>query len=151
MPGARIPSKWRQHYRRLLELRDQILNRRGDLARDARDEHPTFSSHMADAATDNYDRDFALSMLSSEQDAVYEIDQALDRIREGTYGICEMTGKRIEAARLDAIPWARFSASAEKEVEREGAAARARLSPRQIVSTAEPFSEGEEEPEEETL
>ncbi|PWU11286.1 MAG: transcriptional regulator [Verrucomicrobia bacterium] len=147
-PDERIPSKWRKNYRRLIELRNQFLERRGELAKDARDQQPTFSSHMADAGTDNYDRDFALSMLSSEQDAVYEIDAALNRIREGTYGTCELTGKRIESKRLDAIPWTRFSAAAENQIEKEGAISRAKLSPRQIVA-GEPPTEGEEEQEEE--
>ena len=51
--------------------------------------------HQADAGSDVYDRDFALSLLSQEQDALYEIDQALKRIELGTYGICEMSGKSI--------------------------------------------------------
>src|SRR5437667_415062 len=82
---------------------------------------PPFSTHMADAATDTYDRDFALSMLSCEQDSLYEIDEALDRIRDGTYGVCELTGKKIEPQRLEAIPWTRFTAEAEKQLEKQGA------------------------------
>ncbi len=85
--------------------------------------------HMADAGTDSYDRDVALSMLSHEQDAIYEIEQALNRIRNGTYGICELTGKRIARGRLAAIPWTRFSVAAERALEREGAVAHARLGP----------------------
>ncbi|MGC3989400.1 MAG: hypothetical protein QM796_06925 [Chthoniobacteraceae bacterium] len=46
--------------------------------------------HQADAGSDAYDRDFALSLLSQEQDALYEIDEALKRIDHGTYGVCEM-------------------------------------------------------------
>jgi RNA polymerase-binding transcription factor DksA len=51
--------------------------------------------HQADAGSDAYDRDFALSLLSQEQDALYEIDEALKRIELGTYGKCEMSGKPI--------------------------------------------------------
>ena len=51
--------------------------------------------HQADAGSDAYDRDFALSLLSQEQDALYEIDQALKRIELGTYGVCEMSGKQF--------------------------------------------------------
>src|SRR5438270_2216215 len=86
--------KWQKYEKRLTELRNYLLARRGDLARDAAEETPTFSMHMADAGTDTFDRDFALSMMSSEQDALYEIDQALNRIRDGTYGTCELTGRR---------------------------------------------------------
>ncbi len=130
---APAPQKWRKYYHRLTELREALLNRQVALTKDALEEAPTFSSHIADAGTDTYDRDLALGMLSSEQDAVYEIDEALDRIRNGTYGTCEMTGKKIEPARLEAIPWTRFSAAAEKELEREGAVPRARLGPREPV------------------
>lgn len=129
-----VPVKWRKHYRHLIQMRDYLLNRQGDLVKDASGEQPAFSLHMADAGTDSFDRDFALSRLSSEQDAVYEIDEALMRIRRGTYGICELTGKPIERARLEAIPWARFSAVAEKQLEKDGAIKRTRLAPRQPVA-----------------
>jgi RNA polymerase-binding transcription factor DksA len=128
-----VPSKWKAHYQRLLELQDNLLHRQSDLAKDASEEAPSFSLHMADAGTDTYDRDFALGMLSSEQDAVYEVEQALDRLRNGTYGKCELTGKPIEPARLQAIPWARFGAAAERQLERQGATRRASLGPRETV------------------
>ncbi len=133
-PTPRVPEKWRRYYNRLTELRDQLLNARQDLTRDALEEQPSFSLHMADAGTDAYDRDLALGMLSSEQDAVYQIEQALDRIQNGTYGKCELTGKPIEQARLEAIPWTRFSAAAEKQMEREGGLKRARLGERETVA-----------------
>jgi RNA polymerase-binding transcription factor DksA len=120
-----------------MDLRDHILRRQGGLAQEANDQQPAFSTHMADAGTDTFDRDFALGMLSSEQDALYEIDEALDRIRDGTYGKCELTGKPIESARLDAIPWTRFSAAAEKQLEREGAVRKTRLGPRETVPKTE--------------
>jgi RNA polymerase-binding transcription factor DksA len=100
---------------------------------------------MADAGTDEFDRDFALGMLSSEQDALYEIDEAINRIRDGTYGKCELTGKPIEAARLDAIPWTRFSAAAEKQLEREGLLRKTRLGPRETVAKTEASDADEEE------
>ena len=134
IPKERVPTKWKKQYRHLIQMRDYLLNRRGDLVRDASEEQPAFSLHMADAGTDSFDRDFALSRVSSEQDAVYEIDEALMRIRRGTYGICELTDKPIEQKRLEAIPWARFSAAAEKQLERDGAVKRARLGARQAVS-----------------
>ncbi len=140
----RIDPKWRRHYTRLTELREHLRRRQADLAKDALEEQPTFSSHMADAGTDTYDRDFALGMLSLEQDALYEIGQALDRIRAGTYGICELTGQRIERGRLEAVPWTRFTAAAEKQLEKEGVVKRAGLGPRDTVPHVEP-AEGEAE------
>jgi RNA polymerase-binding transcription factor DksA len=113
-----------------------LLHRQDELVEDARQEKSTFSLHMADAGTDSFDRDLALSRASSEQDALYEIDQALNRIRNGTYGTCELTGKRIEPQRLDAIPWARFSVEAEWSLERQGAVARVKLAPSGSVNRA---------------
>ncbi len=141
----RISSKWRKYYRRLVGLRQALEERRSELSRAANETPPAFSMHMGDAGTDEYDRDFALGILSSEQDAVYEIDNAIARIRDGVYGKCELTGKPIEAARLEAIPWTRFSAAAEKTLEREGAAKRASLGPRQTVLRSSPGSEAPEE------
>jgi RNA polymerase-binding transcription factor DksA len=129
-----------------MALRDYLLRRQGDLTKDALEEQPSYSTHMADAGTDNYDRDFALGMLSSEQDARYEIEQAIDRIRNGAYGKCELTGKPIEPERLEAIPWTRFSARAEKQLEQEGALKRASLGPRDTVAKGQPA--GSEEPAE---
>jgi len=141
----RVPARWRRHYKRLIELREELQNRRVALTRDAQDQQPVFSTHMADAGTDTYDRDFALGMLSFEQDALYEIEQALNRIRNGAYGTCELTGKRIEAARLEAIPWTRFSAAAERELEKQGAVKRPGLGPRETVAKTEASAESSKE------
>jgi RNA polymerase-binding transcription factor DksA len=133
-PNEHVPDKWKKHYRHLIQLRNYLLNRQGELVKDAAEERPAFSFHMADAGTDSFDRDFALSRVSSEQDALYEIEDALMRIRRGTYGICELTGKPIERERLEAIPWARFSAAAEKQLEKDGAIRRTHLGPREPVT-----------------
>jgi RNA polymerase-binding transcription factor DksA len=130
----RIRPKWKAHYGQLVAFRDYLLKRQSDLTKDAVEEAPSFSLHMADAGTDHYDRDLALGMLSQEQDAVYEIDQALNRIRDGTYGVCELTGQPIEPERLTAIPWTRFSAAAERRLEHEGAIKSARLGTRRTVA-----------------
>src|SRR5690349_4448821 len=106
---VRINPKWERQYRHLMELRNHFVRQRGVLAQDANEEQPSYSEHMADAGTDSYDRDFALSMLTSDQNALYEIEQALRRIENGTYGICELTGRPIQRGRLEAIPWTRFS------------------------------------------
>jgi DnaK suppressor protein len=131
---ANVPPKWRKHYERLVSLREDFLTHQSELSKDALDEMPSFSTHMADAGTDNYDRDVALAMLSSEQDALYQIEQALDRIQAGTYGICELTGKAIHPVRLAAIPWTRFSVEAERQLERQGVRPHVRLGPRETVA-----------------
>ena len=143
-PTRRIRPKWRQHFRRLANLHDHLLQQQRRQFADAVEERPTFSMHMADAGTDAYDRDMALGMLSHEQDAVYEIEEALNRIRNGTYGICELTGERIPAARLNAIPWTRFTAAAERTLERKGRGLRAKLGPRETARpSASPRESGQ--------
>ncbi|HUA36859.1 MAG TPA: TraR/DksA C4-type zinc finger protein [Candidatus Sulfopaludibacter sp.] len=123
----RIKPEWQKYYNRLLELRDQLRNQMNGLAKESAQEMPGYSLHMADSGTDNFDRDFALSLLSSDQDAVYEIEEALKRIEKKTYGICELTGKTIPRARLEAIPWTRFTVEAQAQLEREGALRSRRL------------------------
>src|SRR5690349_15032812 len=71
--NERVPGKWKKHYRNLIQMRDFLHGKQGDLIKDASEEQPAFSLHMADAGTDSFDRDFALSRISSEQDALYEI------------------------------------------------------------------------------
>jgi RNA polymerase-binding transcription factor DksA len=119
--------KWAQHYRMLTVLRERFARELVERSETAKEEMPNFSEHMADAATDSYDRDCALAMLSSSQTLLYEIEQALNRIASGTYGVCEATGKPIESERLSAIPWARFSAEAQTELEVNGGMSRPRL------------------------
>lgn len=124
---ARINPRWREHYRRLEDLREFFSRQKQSLVRDANEEAPNYSEHMADAGTDSYDRDFALGILSSDQNALYEIDDAIRRIESGTYGTCEASGKPIPLKRLEAIPWARFTLEAEKQMEQRGGSNRARL------------------------
>jgi RNA polymerase-binding transcription factor DksA len=123
----KVKAEWSKFYERLLELRDQLLRQMNGLAKESAQEMAGYSLHMADSGTDNFDRDFALSLLSSDQDAMYEIEEALKRIEKNTYGICELTGKPIPKSRLEAIPWTRFTVQAQAQLEREGALRQRRL------------------------
>ena len=124
---AGIPRKWAKHYRDLLSLRAHFEAELRGHALAARQPPETFSLSMADAATDEFDRVLALSALSAEQDALREIDEALNRIKTGAYGICEVTRKPIPVARLNALPWTRFAGVVEQQLEREGKANNMRL------------------------
>jgi RNA polymerase-binding transcription factor DksA len=73
--------------------------------------------HMADIGTDTFDQDFTLSLAENERQQLREIDQALQRIADGTYGVCQMTGKPIPKARLDAKPWAKYTIEAARIAE----------------------------------
>jgi DnaK suppressor protein len=117
----KIKAEWSKYYNNLLDLRERLMNQMTGLAKESAEEMSSYSLHMADSGTDNFDRDFALSLLSSDQDAIYEIEEALKRIERNTYGVCELTQKPIPKARLDAIPWTRFTVEAQAQLEREGA------------------------------
>jgi len=123
----KVRPQWERYYRNLLELRDRLMHQMDGLAKETAEALPGYSLHMADSGTDNFDRDFALSLLSSDQDAIYEIEEALKRIEKNTYGVCELTGKQIPKARLAAIPWTRFTVEAQAQLEKEGALRSRRL------------------------
>jgi len=149
-PNGKIKVKreWLKYYDTLLQLRDRLLNQMSGLAKESAEQMASYSLHMADSGTDNFDRDFALSLLSSDQDAIYEIEEALKRIERGTYGVCELTGKSIPSPRLNAIPWARFTVEAQAQLERDGAIRQKRLGQLGSVDTTgvpEPAEEDEEE------
>ncbi len=86
------------------EIKDEALKK----SQDATGNLSTMPIHMADLGTDNYEQEFALGLMDSERKLLQEIDDALQRIQEGTYGICEGTGKPVSKARLEAKPWARY-------------------------------------------
>ena len=149
-PNVKIKSEWVKYYQNLLDLRERLVHQMSGLAKDSAEEMAGYSLHMADSGTDNFDRDFALSLLSSDQDAIYEIEEALKRIERNTYGICELTGKPIPHSRLEAIPWTRFTVQAQAQLEREGALRQRRLGALGTVDSvgiAETEAD-EEEPEE---
>ena len=148
----KIKPEWQKYYATLLDLRERLIAQMNGLAKESAEEMASYSLHMADSGTDNFDRDFALSLLSSDQDAIYEIEEALKRIEKNTYGICELTGKQIPKARLEAIPWTRFTVEAQAQLERDGALRQRRLGALGTVDSAGgPDIESggdEEEPEE---
>ena len=76
--------------------------------------------HMADMGSDVYEQDFTLGMAETERAIVNEIDAALQRIEDKTFGVCQMTGKPISKARLDAKPWAKYTIEAERIAESSG-------------------------------
>lgn len=123
---SEVPEKFRRYYRLLLDLRSHVLQQLGEhteetLLKSSKDDSGDLSGygqHMADAGTDTFDRDFALSLVSSEQEALAEIEAAIKRIHNGTYGVCEATQKPITKERLLAVPFTRYSTEAKREVER---------------------------------
>lgn len=99
-------EKRREILRNVSEIEDEAL-KKSHL--DATGDLSSMPIHMADLGTDNYEQEFALGLMDSERKLLQEIDDALQRTEQRTYGICEATGKPIAKARLEAKPWARYS------------------------------------------
>src|SRR6266436_5633210 len=151
--SRRLDPFTRRQKEKLLQLRDAMVDSMAGVAQDTLrsraegSEASAFGMHQADAGSDAYDRDFALSLLSQEQDALYEIDEALKRIELGIYGKCEMSGKPIPRARLEAIPFARFTVECQSKLEKQSRASRVRQSVTSLFGLTE--EEGGETEEEE--
>jgi len=123
--GTHSPAFVQKQRQRLLDLRDELVDSMSGMTRDTIRNAPEGSEasgsgqHQGDAGSDAYDRDFALSVLAKEQDALYEIEQALRRIQAGSYGICEISSRKIPQARLEAIPFARLTVECQAQWEKE--------------------------------
>ena len=123
--GSHSPAFVQKQRQRLLDLRDELVDSMSGMTRDTIRNAPEGSEasgsgqHQGDAGSDAYDRDFALSVLAKEQDALYEIEQALRRIQAGTYGICEISARKILQTRLEVIPFARLTVECQAQWEKE--------------------------------
>ena len=119
----KLPRKVKTHLSRkeLDDYRQVLLQKRqtllGDLSgmeqqtssQGASGNLSSMPTHMADVGTDNFEQEFTLGLLESEQQLLREIDEALRRIDERTYGVCLGTGNPIPKARLLAKPWAKYT------------------------------------------
>lgn len=136
---------------RLLQLKDELLDAMNGVARDALrtraegSDASAFGMHTGDAGSDAYDRDFALSLLSQERDSLFEIDAALKKIQDGTYGLCEISGKQIPHARLEALPFARYTVECQAELEKTNRLHRVRQPVTSLFGLNEDEGDGEEE------
>jgi RNA polymerase-binding transcription factor DksA len=140
---------------RLIELRSTLFESMEGMAQETIRSRPEGSDasvggmHMGDAGSDAYDRDFALSLLSKEQDALYEINEALKRIDLGTYGLCELSGKKINEERLEALPFTRYTREMQEQVERDQFGGKNRRVPVRSVFGLEGDDEDEDGDDEE--
>ncbi|HMN96240.1 MAG TPA: TraR/DksA C4-type zinc finger protein [Phycisphaerales bacterium] len=119
---TRLSKKELDQYRQLLlSRRADILGLVQGMEQEAlRSEGGNLSHmpiHMADIGSDTADQDFALNLAEKERQTITEIDAALQRISDGSYGVCQATGKPIPKARLDAKPWAKYTIEAARMVE----------------------------------
>src|SRR5688572_17459609 len=112
-----IPARWHWHYRTLLQLRLKIVGEHDERCIAIRSTIERGGADLVDVAADECENRELLAELSLQSAELQEIDSALERVRNGTYGQCEATGRPISAARLRVLPWTRFSreAAAERE------------------------------------
>lgn len=108
----------------LLEKRAELLGEMRSLEDEAlrgdsgRNSHT--SQHLDDAGSESYEQSLNLNLAAADRDRIVEIDAALERIENRTYGLCEMTFEPIKKARLDEIPWTRYTIEAARELDRRG-------------------------------
>ncbi|MCI0630477.1 MAG: TraR/DksA C4-type zinc finger protein [Phycisphaerales bacterium] len=119
---TKLPRKDLNHYRDLLiskrrELIGDLNAMENEALRSGGGNLSHMPIHMADIGTDTYDQDFMLGLAAAERDQLREIDAALARIEDASYGVCQMTGKPIPKARLDAKPWAKYTIEAARKLE----------------------------------
>lgn len=116
-PLAAVPGKWARYHRALLAQRDRLIADNQHLTQDAAQPLESNGMKHADSASDEFDHIMTLSEMSAEHRLLSEIDGALRRMQDGTYGVCEDTGQRISAARLAAVPWTRYTREAQERRE----------------------------------
>ena len=116
-PNA-IPSKWAWHHRTLLRLRGDLLKARQEHDHAARVPHERGGADMLDVAEDETELTTLRAELALEETELSEIEAALKRLQDGTYGTCEATGAPIAPERLRVLPWTRLSKDAAAQIER---------------------------------
>ena len=121
---AGLTTRELEHYRDLLlDKRRELVGDMSQMEREALRSSggsnlSTLPLHMADMGTDNYEQEFTLGLVEKDRNLLREINAALAKIQNGTYGICEGTGKPISKVRLEAQPWARFSIEYARKMEK---------------------------------
>ncbi|MBY0313293.1 MAG: hypothetical protein K2W85_14590 [Phycisphaerales bacterium] len=121
-PKAKLPKKELDKYREILlrkraELVGDVANMEGEALLGNSGSLSNLPQHMAEQGSDAFDQALSLDLAQVDRTLIKEIDEALKRIEDGTYGVCPATGKRISAERLAEIPWAKYSIEAAREME----------------------------------
>jgi len=123
----KINKKELEYFRKLiLKMKDKILDEIKHISedtlkksqKDACGDISGYTYHMADVATDTYDREFALGLAANERQSLYELDEALKKIEEGAFGVCEDCKAIITKIRLKAVPFARLCLKCQEKKEK---------------------------------
>ena len=104
---------------RLNGIRDDLVGLRDESQQDAMEELSSYDQHQADVATETFDREKDLTILDNIEGELADVEHALQRLDDGTYGTCEACGKPIDDARLEAMPATRFCVADQERAEHE--------------------------------
>lgn len=110
-----------EHFKKVLEeLRDEMTQQVREESEDLKNEKDAkgYSQHQADEGTDDFDRSLSLQLTDKEIRVLRQIDRALEKIEDGTYGICDISGEEIPIKRLEAIPYANMTVAAQEKFEK---------------------------------
>lgn len=109
------------------KFRQRLEHQRNEIARTLEgttkevkkpDEATGYSQHQADQGTDDFDRTISLQVTTKEYGILRQVERALEKIEEDTYGICDVTGEEIPIARLEAVPYATMTVKAQEKIEK---------------------------------
>ena len=110
----------------ILKIKEKILDEIKHISedtlkksqKDAAGDISGYTYHMADVASDTYDREFSLGLASNERQSLYELDDALKKMEEGTFGICEECKSLITKTRLNVVPFTRLCVKCQEKKEK---------------------------------
>lgn len=105
---------------RLVELRTQINQTLGKVSEDVKckKEPKGYSQHQADEGTDDFDQTISIEISGKEQLILRQIERSLEKMDEGTYGICDISGEQIPLKRLEAVPYATMTVQSQEKYEK---------------------------------
>jgi DnaK suppressor protein len=105
--------------KRLNELKQQMVHMVRETSEDVKaTESKGYSQHQADEGTDDFDRTISLELTNKEYDILRQIERALEKVDEGTYGVCDISGDEIPIKRLEAVPYATMTVAAQEKFEK---------------------------------
>jgi DnaK suppressor protein len=108
----------KKHYQKLVDLRDQLVDQIQAISSHSLSSSKQAGEELADIGSDNFNRDMGLALMTEEGKRVQAIQEAIGRLKDGTYGICMDCEKKIQPARLDALPHAKLCVQCKSEKEK---------------------------------
>jgi len=127
---ASIDPKWHRFYDKLLAARDKFIDSATELQDKAMEvKHDAAQDEPAEIGSEGFHRDQLLGMVTFDQETLEEINEAISRLQNGTYGICQLTQQSIPEERLEVVPWTRYSVEARQEMEARGKTSQVAIGP----------------------